>query len=78
VVSGLSAGLSLEAAAERAITELRGLDVPDGEPIMQLVAIDAGGHHTALSTRPGTSYVAWEEGHEGYVTLPRKVVSLTD
>jgi beta-aspartyl-peptidase (threonine type) len=78
VVGGLSAGMALEAAAERAITELRGLDVPGGEPIMQLVALDAAGHHTALGTRPGSSYVAWEEGHDNYVTLPRRVISLTD
>jgi hypothetical protein len=70
--------MPLEAAAERAITELRGLDVPVGEPIMQLVAIDAAGHHTALGTRPGSNYVAWEEGHDNYVTLPRRVISLTD
>src|ERR1035437_7700836 len=80
VVSGLSAGLPLEAAAERAINELRGLNVPGEEPIMQmqLVAIDAAGHHTALGTRPGTTYVAWEEGHDNYLTLPRKVIPLFD
>lgn len=80
VVSGLSAGLPLEAAAERAINELRGLNVPGEEPIMQmqLVAIDAAGHHTALATRPGTTYVAWEEGHDNYLTLPRKVIPLFD
>jgi hypothetical protein len=45
---------------------------------MQLVAIDAAGHHTALGTRPGSNYVAWEEGHDTYVTLPRRVISLTE
>jgi beta-aspartyl-peptidase (threonine type) len=78
VVSGLAADLSLESAAERAISDLRGLDVPGGEPIMHLIDIDPGGHHTAVSTRPGNSYVAWEEGHDTYVTLPRKVVSLSE
>jgi beta-aspartyl-peptidase (threonine type) len=80
VVSGLSEGLPLEAAAERAINELRGLNVPGEEPIMhmQLVAIDAAGHHTALATRPGTTYVAWEEGHDNYLSVPRKVIPLFD
>jgi beta-aspartyl-peptidase (threonine type) len=80
VVSGLSAGLLLGAAAERAINALRGLNVPGEEPIMQmqLVAIDAAGHHTALGTRPGSTYVAWEEGHDTYLTLPRKVIPLFD
>ena len=78
VVSGLAFGLGLEVAAERAIGDLRGLDVPGGEPIMQLVALDAAGHHVGLSTQPGNSYVAWEEGESFYATLPRRLVSLND
>ncbi len=76
VVSGLAFGLGLEEAAERAIEELRDLDVPGGEPIMQLVAVDAAGHHVGLSTQPGNNYVAWEDGQPSYVTLPRRLVSL--
>jgi len=78
VVSGLALGLGLEEAAERAIEDLRDLDVPGGDPIMQLVAVDAAGHHVGLSTQPGNSYVAWEEGQSSYVTLPRRLVSLRD
>jgi beta-aspartyl-peptidase (threonine type) len=80
VVSGLAFGLGLEMAAERAIGELRGLDVPGGEPIMpmQLVAVDSAGHHVGLSTQPGNSYVAWEEGQSSYATLPRRLVSLNE
>jgi beta-aspartyl-peptidase (threonine type) len=78
VVSGLAFGLGLEEAADKAIRELRGLDVPGGEPIMNLVALDARGRHVGLSTQPGNSYVAWEEGESSYATLPRRVVPLGD
>jgi beta-aspartyl-peptidase (threonine type) len=77
VVGGLAHGLGLEAAAELAIADLSGLDVPGGEPIMQLVAIDRAGHHVGLSTQPGNSYVAWEDGQSTFTTLPRRVVSLS-
>ncbi len=77
VVGGLAAGLPLELAAERAMNELRGLDVPGGEPIMQLVALDSAGHHLGLSSQPGNSYVAWEEGQDNYATLPRRLVPIT-
>ena len=78
VVSGMANGLMLDAAAERAIADLSGLDVPGGEPIMQLVAIDRAGHHVGLSTQPGNSYVAWEDGQSTFATLPRRVVSLSE
>ncbi|MHB1575065.1 MAG: isoaspartyl peptidase/L-asparaginase [Candidatus Dormibacteria bacterium] len=77
VVGGLAHGLGLEASAERAIADLSGLDVPGGEPIMQLVAIDRAGHHVGLSTHPGNTYVAWESGQSTFTTLPRRVVSLS-
>ncbi|MHB1501046.1 MAG: isoaspartyl peptidase/L-asparaginase [Candidatus Dormibacteria bacterium] len=76
VIAGLAFGLGLAAAAERAVADLRGLDVPGGEPIMHLVALDSVGHHVGLSTQPGNSYLAWEEGQSGYSTLPRRVVTL--
>ncbi|MGH7692201.1 MAG: isoaspartyl peptidase/L-asparaginase [Candidatus Dormibacteria bacterium] len=78
IVSGLAAGVPVAEAAERAMLDLRTLDTPEGEPIMSLVAIDAAGHHTALSTRPGSSYLAWEAGQTTFQTLPRAVVTLTD
>ena len=77
VVMGLSAGLSVDRAAVAAIENLRGLEVPGGEPIMNLVALDRNGSHVGLSTQPNNSYVAWEEGQSTYSTLPRKVVNLT-
>jgi beta-aspartyl-peptidase (threonine type) len=78
VVSGMAAGLSLQDAAERAISELGGLKIPGAEATFQLVAIDMAGHHTGLGTKAGSSYVVWEEGRDTFITLPRKVVSLTD
>jgi beta-aspartyl-peptidase (threonine type) len=78
VVSGMAAGLPLQEAAERAITELGGLKIPGAEPTFQLVAVDMAGHHTGVGTKVGSTYVAWEEGRDTFVTLPRKVVSLTD
>ncbi|HEY6538320.1 MAG TPA: isoaspartyl peptidase/L-asparaginase [Candidatus Dormibacteraeota bacterium] len=76
VVSGLAAGLPLAEAARRASVDLRGLDVPQGDPIMSLVALDRAGEHVGLSTRAGSSYLAWEEGQTSFQTLPRAVVSL--
>jgi L-asparaginase / beta-aspartyl-peptidase len=77
VVSGMAAGLSLEKAAERGVTQLKGLNIPGAEPTFQLIAIDMAGNHTGVGTRVGTTYIAWEEGHDTYVTLPRKLVSIT-
>jgi hypothetical protein len=74
----MAAGLSLQDAAERAISELGGLKIPGAEATFQLVAIDMAGHHTGLGTKAGSSYVVWEEGRDTFITLPRKVVSLTD
>ncbi|MGH7640016.1 MAG: isoaspartyl peptidase/L-asparaginase [Candidatus Dormibacteria bacterium] len=76
VVSGLAFELPLPEAARRAMAELRGLEVPGGEPIMNLVALDRTGRHVGLSSRAGTSYLAWEEGDDTYQTLPREVVAL--
>ena len=76
VVTMLAQGRPLEDAATQAITALRGLDVPGGEPIMNLVALDREGRHVGLSTQPGNAYVAWEEGMDTYVTLPRRVVAI--
>ncbi len=76
VVAGLADGLSVREAATRAVADLRGLDVPGGDPIMQLVAVDAKGRHAGLSTQPGNSYLAWEEGDPTYRALPRTVVPL--
>ena len=76
VVAALASGLSPPAACAQAVAELSGLDVPAGEPMMQVVAIDPGGRHTAVSTQPGSTYVAWEEGWEGYRSLPRLLVPI--
>ncbi len=76
LVTLLSQGVPLEEAASGAFAALSGLDVPGGEPIMNLVALDPEGRHTGLSSQPGNSYVAWEEGMSNYVTLPRRVVSI--
>jgi beta-aspartyl-peptidase (threonine type) len=78
VVSGMAAGLLPQEAGERAISELGGMKIPGAEPTFQLVAVDMAGHHAGVGTRPGSTYVAWEEGRDTFVTLPRKVVSLTD
>jgi beta-aspartyl-peptidase (threonine type) len=78
VVSGMAAGLALQEAAERAISELGGLKIPGAEPTFQLVAIDMAGHHTGVGTKLGSTYIAWEEGRDTFITLPRRVVSLTD
>ncbi len=77
VVLGLAAGLAPAAACERALAELRGLDVPAGEPMMQVVALDASGRHVGVSSQSGSEYLAWEAGWESYRTLPRRVVPIT-
>ena len=76
LVTLLSQGVSLEKAATGAFAALSGLDVPGGEPIMNLVALDREGRHVGLSSQPGNAYVAWEEGMSTYVTLPRRVVAI--
>lgn len=76
LVSLLAHGMGLEQAATEAVEALRGLEVPGGEPIMNLVALDRQGQHVGLSSQPGNSYVAWEEGMETFATLPRRVVRL--
>ncbi len=76
VIAGMASGLSLDEAADRAIRDLRGLRVPGGEPIMNLVALDPEGRHVGISTQPGNQYVVWEDGASTYQLLPRRVVSL--
>ncbi len=76
VVAGLADGLAPRDALARGIAELAGLDVPGGEPMMQAIAIDRAGGHAAVSTQPGSDYVVWADGWDGYRVLPRAVVPL--
>jgi beta-aspartyl-peptidase (threonine type) len=77
VVLYLKMGLSLERACREAMTDLRHLPVPLS-PRMNLVAIDARGGHTAMTTeasRP-VRYVYQTGRMAGPAVRPRQVVAL--
>ncbi len=76
VVMGLQYGLSLSEACERAMHDLQDIPLPpDLEPIMNLIALDREGRHTAYSTAQGRAYV-WQTPDMGsYETAERVVMS---
>jgi beta-aspartyl-peptidase (threonine type) len=71
VVHGIASGLTVEAAARAAIEDLYSLDVPTQHVIMNLVAIDAHGNHTAASTQPDATYVYRGSGMSTHASVPR-------
>jgi beta-aspartyl-peptidase (threonine type) len=61
VVQHLAYGLTLEEACRAAIADLLSIPLPsDVEPIMNLVAIDADGHHAGFSTDSDRTYL-WQQ-----------------
>lgn len=74
IVSGIAGGLPVEDAARAAIEDLFLLGVPRDEMIMNVVAIDAHGNHTAASTRPNTTYVYRADGMDTHGSVPRMLV----
>ena len=72
VVSGLQSGLSLADACERALRDLADIPLPpDIEPVMNLIALDRDGHHTAYTTAEGRAYVWQTVDMAAYETTPR-------
>jgi len=70
-------GISLARACREAMKDLRNLTVPF-EPGMNLVAVDAQGHHTAMTTETEreVTYVYQTEKMDAPVIKPRVVVPL--
>jgi len=77
VVDGLERGESLTDACAGAIADVFDLDVPPERLIMHSVAIDASGHHHAVTTDVGGSatYLVRQDGMTGFERLPRTVIS---
>ena len=77
VVLYLKMGLRLERACRKAMTDLRDLTVPF-PPRMNLVAIDARGGHTAMTTVTAheVRYVYQTGRMAAPASRPREVVSL--
>jgi hypothetical protein len=70
-------GLSLDRAAREAMTDLRHLTVPF-PPRMNLVAVDARGRHTAMTTETAREvrYVYQTGRMKAPAVRPRAIVSL--
>ena len=75
VVACLKAGMPIEAAARRAMQDLRDLG---GDYIggMNLIALDREGKHAGMSTRPGATYLMQRADMERHVELERQVVEI--
>ena len=77
VVSGLQSGLSLADACARAMRDLSEIPLPpDVEPVMNFIALDRHGSHTAYSTAEGRTYVWQTPDMAEYKTGPRLQVRL--
>lgn len=76
VIGALAGGATLDAACRSAMEDLATLDVPQSQLIMHLVALDAEGNHTGVSTRPGSTYVFRSDGMSAFEVAPRIVVDL--
>ncbi|HEY7031893.1 MAG TPA: N(4)-(beta-N-acetylglucosaminyl)-L-asparaginase [Thermomicrobiales bacterium] len=75
VVTFLRFGQSLDQAVTAAMTDLRSLDDPFASE-MNIVALDAGGHHAAASTSAGKTYVYMSTDMDDFVEAPRLHVPL--
>ena len=72
VVSSLQHGLSLADACAQAINDLAGIPLPpDIEPVMNLIALDKDGRHTAYTTAEGRAYVWQTADMAAYETTAR-------
>ena len=77
VVYALKTGLSLEDACADAMTDLETIPLPpDIEPVMNLIALDRHGSHTAYTTAEGRAYVWQTPDMAAYETTPRTRVTL--
>ena len=74
-VANMKAGMPVEAAARRAMEDLRDLG---GDYIggMNLIALDKDGNHAGMTTRQGASYVAQRADMESHVELERHLVEI--
>ena len=78
VVSSLQHGLTLAEACARAINDLANIPLPpDIEPVMNLIALDKDGNHTAYTTAEGRAYVWQTADMAEYETTARVRVHLT-
>lgn len=75
VVTFLRFGQSLDQAVTAAMTDLRSLDDPFASE-MNIVALDADGHHAAASTSAGKTYVYMSTDMDDFVEAPRLHVPL--
>ena len=72
VVSSLQHGLTLAEACARAINDLANIPLPpDIEPVMNLIALDKDGRHTAYTTAEGRAYVWQTADMAAYETTAR-------
>ena len=72
VVSSLQHGLSLAEACEGGVKDLADIPLPpDIEPVMNLIALDKDGRHTAYTTAEGRAYVWQTADMAAYETTAR-------
>jgi L-asparaginase / beta-aspartyl-peptidase len=76
VVAALATGADLGAACTAAMRDLADLEEDRHRALMHLVAIDAGGGHQAVSSRPGSTYVWRTDGMATAELAPRRLVDL--
>jgi len=76
VVAALAAGSDLADACTAAMVDLADLEDDSYRVLMHMVAIDAGGAHQGVSTRPGNTYAWRSDGMAGAELAPRRVVDL--
>ena len=76
VVLYLKQGLALEEACREAFHDLAALHLPPEQYIMSMVALDHAGHHCAVTTVPGRTYVYQADGMAEHAVLPRTVVDV--
>ncbi len=76
IVHSLQRGVSLANACEAALADLADLPLPpEIEPVMNLIALDKEGRHTAYSTGEGRAYLWQTPEMAVYETAARVVVS---
>jgi len=74
IVTGLAAGLPVDKACDAAMSDLAALGSTKAV-IMNAVAVDRAGNHSAVTTRPvGADYVVRTEAMSTYEQLPRRQV----
>jgi L-asparaginase / beta-aspartyl-peptidase len=73
VIAFMRCGMSLDAALTQAALDLHQLDDPYWSEV-NIVAIDAAGHHDAVSTVAGKTYIVQTDEMASFQELDRRFV----